>query len=139
MAGSLFRKKVVDKISSPEQLSEYLRVTNPGIWIILMAVIFLIAGVFAWSVVGTLETSADATAIVYDGKATIVIIGTGEDKIEKGMKVTIENDEYVISSTETDEFGRSAGFTDVDLPEGSYEAEVTVDEIHPISFLVESR
>ena len=49
---TVFRKKTLDRISSPEQLTDYLRVTNPGIWVILAAVILLLAGVFAWSMVG---------------------------------------------------------------------------------------
>ena len=31
--GTLFRQKTLDRISSPEQLTDYLRITNPGIWI----------------------------------------------------------------------------------------------------------
>ena len=31
----------------PDQLTDYYRVTNPGIWVILSAVILLLAGVFA--------------------------------------------------------------------------------------------
>lgn len=27
---TVFRKKTMDRISSPEQLTDYLRVTNPG-------------------------------------------------------------------------------------------------------------
>ena len=46
---TVFRKKTLDRIASPEQLTDYLRVTNPGIWVILVAVILLLAGVFAWS------------------------------------------------------------------------------------------
>ena len=36
---SVFRKQTLDRISSPEQLTDYLRVTNPGIWVVLAAVI----------------------------------------------------------------------------------------------------
>ena len=60
---SVFRQKNLDRISSPEQLTDYLRVTNPGIWLVLAAVIVLLAGVFAWATVGTLETTAGATVI----------------------------------------------------------------------------
>ncbi len=31
---SLFRKETMDRISSPEDLTDYLKVTNPGIWAI---------------------------------------------------------------------------------------------------------
>ena len=40
---SLFRKESVESIQSPEQLTDYIKVTNPGIWIILFAIIILLA------------------------------------------------------------------------------------------------
>ena len=36
---TIFRKETLERVSSPEQLSDYLRVTNPGIWIVLAAVV----------------------------------------------------------------------------------------------------
>ena len=39
----LFRKKSVDKVSSPEQLNEYIRVANPGVWMVLAAIVILLA------------------------------------------------------------------------------------------------
>ena len=41
---TVFRKKTLDRISSPEQITDYLRVTNPGIWVVLVAVILLLDG-----------------------------------------------------------------------------------------------
>ena len=37
MSDQIFRKKSLDRISSPEQLNDYIRVANPGIWMILAA------------------------------------------------------------------------------------------------------
>lgn len=34
------------RVSSPDQLTGYLRVTNPGIWVLLAAIILFLAGVF---------------------------------------------------------------------------------------------
>ena len=44
MENPIFRKKSLDRISSPEALDDYLRVTTPAIWLILTAVIMLLAG-----------------------------------------------------------------------------------------------
>ena len=60
------------RISSPEQLTDYLRVTNPGIWVVLAAVILLLAGVLAWSMVGTLETEAEVKIVVSDHTAQVI-------------------------------------------------------------------
>ena len=32
MENKLFRQKSIDRVSSPEQLQDYMRVTNPGVW-----------------------------------------------------------------------------------------------------------
>ena len=44
MEKQIFRQKNIDRISSPEELNDYLKVSDPGIWIILCAVIILLAG-----------------------------------------------------------------------------------------------
>ena len=46
---NLFREKTLERISSPEKLTDYLRVTNPGIWAVLGAVIILLGGLFIWA------------------------------------------------------------------------------------------
>ena len=94
---TLFRKKAMARISSPEDLTSYLRVTSPGMWIVLAAVIALLVGVFAWSAVGTLETTVDATAIVHSHTAQIVASGQGADELEAGMPLRIASQEFVIA------------------------------------------
>jgi len=45
---NIFRKTGLDKISSPERLSDYIKVTGPGVWIILAAVAVLLAAAVVW-------------------------------------------------------------------------------------------
>ncbi len=52
---SIFRKKSMDRVSSPEQLNDYIRVTNPTVWLVLLAIILLLVGMLAWSIFGTVE------------------------------------------------------------------------------------
>ena len=51
----LFRKKSLDKVSSPEELNDYIRVTTPSVWLILAAVLILVIGILAWCVLGTVK------------------------------------------------------------------------------------
>ena len=134
---SIFRQKALDRINSPEQLTDYLRVTNPGIWLVLIAVIVLLAGIVAWSAVGTLETTADATVVVEDHTATVVPLGA--ETLDAGMPMRIAGQEYVIAASDTDEYGRNIGAAEVNLPDGTYEGTVVVEQIHPIQFLLTSR
>ena len=133
----LFRKKTLDRISSPEQLTDYLRVTNPGIWVVLVAVILLLAGVFAWSLVGTLETSAEVKIAVSDHTAKVIPLGS--ESLADGMPLRVSGQEYQIAFSETDEYGRSVGTAEVNLPDGTYDGTVVLEAVHPISFLLESR
>ena len=134
---TVFRKKTLDRISSPEQLTDYLRVTNPGIWVVLAAVILLLAGVFAWSMVGTLETKAEVKVVVSDHTAQIVPLGS--ETLADGMPLRVSGQEYQIAFAQMDEYGRSVGAAEVSLPDGTYDGDVVLEAVHPISFLLESR
>lgn len=58
----LFRKKSIDRVSSPEQLNDYIHVTTPSVWLTLAAVVLLLVGMIAWSAFATVEaTNADGT------------------------------------------------------------------------------
>ena len=54
---SVFRQKNIDKVSSPEQLNDYIRVTTPSVWLVLAALVLLLIGMLAWSVLGTVEAT----------------------------------------------------------------------------------
>ncbi len=136
---NLFRKKAIDHISSPDDLTSYLKVTNPGVWIVLLAVIALLAGLFVWSMVGTLDTIVDGVVNVQDHKAKLVATGQYNGQLKEGMKFKIESDEFIISTVDKDEYGRTMANADVILPDGTYVAEVVVEETYPIEFLIESR
>ena len=137
MQGQLFREKSLERISSPEQLTDYLRVTNPGIWVVLVAVILLLAGIFAWSVAGTLETTANAAVIVEDHVARIV--PAGAEVLSAGMPLRIAGQEFTVAAAEADAYGRVTGTAEVSLPDGTYEGTVVVDSTRPIDFLLTSR
>ena len=52
-------KKKTGKIKSPENMDEYIRVVNPSIWLILIAVIVLLIGAFIWAIFGSVEGVSD--------------------------------------------------------------------------------
>ena len=130
----LFRKKTLDRISSPEQLTDYLHVTNPGIWITLAAVIILLGGLFVWSVFASLESKTSVMILVVDKQATVV--AEDPDALEVGMVVTTDTEDFTIAVIETDSYGRNEGIAATGLPDGTYYGTVVTEIIHPISFLV---
>ena len=132
-----FRRNLQERVSSPDQLTDYLRVTNPGIWVLLASVILLLAGVFAWASIGTLETVIPVKVNVEAQKALVVPEGAGI--LSEGMPLRVSTCEYAIGSTGMDEYSRIFGIADVPLPDGIYDGTVVTEQTHPISFLFESR
>lgn len=50
-----FRQESLERINSPEELKDYIRVATPSVWLVLLATAILLAGMLAWSVLGTVE------------------------------------------------------------------------------------
>lgn len=59
----IFRKKSLDKATSPEELNDYIRVTSPHIWIVLAAVILLLVGMIIWGIFGTVSVQDETGAV----------------------------------------------------------------------------
>ena len=134
---SLFRKKTVDKISSPEQLTEYLKVTSPRMWIILAAVIMVLAAVVVWGFLGRMETVKEVRVIVTAGRARIVTLDSSE--LERGMLLRIDGQEFTVNGTVSDEFDRPVGLATVTLPDGSYDGTVVIGQTRAVLSLFGNR
>lgn len=133
--GKIFNQQALDRINSPEQLNDYLKVTNPGIWVLLAAVITLLAGFIAWASVGQIETAVKAMAEVKDGEAYIYLTEAAPYPLSANMPVRIGSQEYEIAAVITDEFDRTVGSVPVPLADGYYESKVVVESLSPIAFL----
>lgn len=64
MSESLFRKKSIERISSPEEIDEYMRVTTPSMWLVLGAVVLLLLAIFVWSITGRIEDTIETNGQV---------------------------------------------------------------------------
>ena len=122
---SIFRKKNMDRLSSPEELNDYLRVTNPSTWLILGAVIMLLAGLLIWSNFAVIQSYANGTAKAEGGVLTISF----EDErtaanIETGMTVTVGNEQTTVKSVGRDAAGRTIAAASADVPDGTYDVKV---------------
>ena len=125
----------MDRISSPEQLEDYMRVTNPGVWMVLAAVIVLLAGILAASVFGRLETTLSARAEIRDKVATVLVSGEKADALRTGMAIRIKDREGKIESLTWVAPDTVSARAAVDLPDGGYEALVVTESLSPIRFL----
>ena len=135
MQNKLFRQKSIDRVSSPEQLQDYMRVTNPGVWMVLAAVIVLLAGILFASVFGRLENKVKATARIENGVAKVTVQGDEAEELDEGMVLRIRGEETKITDVEWVEYDIAEATAPIDLPDGNYEAVVVTEVITPIRFL----
>ena len=160
---NLFREKSLETIESPESLNDYLRVTSPGVWLVLATVIVLLVGGILWSVLGRINTSGtfavEATAeecVCYVSFDTLEEL---ETVLKQGV-VTIDGQDYplktdiglnredIISITEDInprvrvagklEIGDFAVKLPVDaqLPVGVYSGTIVTESLQPFSLLL---
>ncbi len=153
---SIFREKSLKSMASPEELDDYIKVTNPGVWLLLTAVIVFLSGVIAWGVFGKLETDVDAFGRMEEGRLVVYTTGSDMLKLKEGMKVVTRHSEgsitgitgYTIISEEVfptkdkaEEYHIAAGtplypiITDLTLPDGNYDTRVVLQEIKPMELI----
>lgn len=155
MNNGIFREKSMQRVSSPEQLGDYIRVSNPSVWMALAAVIVLLVGVCVWGILGKLETTVSAPVTVKDGQAVCYVRESDVASIKTGLTVRVNDAECAVTAVAdspvqiTEDFDAYAlylgGFavgdwvyavtTDVSLADGTYKAEIVTDSVSPISFV----
>ena len=155
MENPLFRKKSMERVSSPEQLNDYIRVTSSGVWVVLTAVLVLLAGFLVWGIVGKLETKVNAVAVSEEGKVVCYVREEDARGIEAGNAVRLQDAEFTVVSVSAQPVeadgrlsdyamrlgGLSAGewvyavTLDAELSEGVYQASIVTGSVSPISFL----
>ena len=155
MENPLFRKKSMERITSPEQLNDYIRVTGPGIWITLLAVLCLLIGFIVWGIVGKLETRVNAVAVSEEGQVICYVREEDAQEIETGDVVRLGDEEFSVTAVSVQPIavdetfsaymmrvgGLSAGewvyavTLDAALSEGVYPASIVTGIVSPIPFL----
>lgn len=90
----LFRKKSMDKVQSPEQLNDYIRISGLGVWMVLAAVILLLLGVCVWGIFGHLDTTIETVAFCKDGVLTCYVDEADASLISETTLVSVQETEY---------------------------------------------
>lgn len=102
MSSDLFRKKSIERVSSPEQLNDYVKVSSPGVWAVLAAVLILLAGAFVWGILGRLETTVPAVVISRDGAAVCCYDTAYGAEVGAGMPVRVGGEELSLVSVSSE-------------------------------------
>lgn len=89
MSNTLFRKNSLDRISSPEQLNDYIKVSTPSIWIVLIALFILLAAIVIWGITGSIPTTINLQGITQDGQAVCYLDPDAAAAVKAGQEVTM--------------------------------------------------
>lgn len=154
----LFREKSLEAVESPESLNDYLRVTSPGVWLVMAAVIALLLGGILWGVFGHIRTTANFAVAVSKEKSVAYIPYDAIDKVMGRGVIRIEGADYPLKTDAdcdmdflTDEVSPRvllAGNLSVgdlvvmvpvitDLEDGYYTGEVVTEDLQPMSLLLQ--
>ena len=156
MENGLFRKKSMERISSPEELHDYMRVTSPRLLMILGAIVALLAGFIVYASTATMENTMTITVQLsqYEWEAEDTANGekiketgllaflpnTMKDQVDIGMTVRLGKEEGFVSWIGVQPDARIVLEIQpkdpyIPLPEGEYDAELVLESTTPISFL----
>ena len=138
MNEELFRKKSLDKVKSPENLDDYIRVANPGVWLLLVCIIVLLVGACVWGIFGKVNSTVETSVHVENGVAICTVEDNTAVSIQKGMTVEFAGYEAVISEIHDLDMTaiRCSLQSEQQIPDGIYEGKIITERIKPISFIL---
>ena len=141
MGKKLFRQDRQEVGTSPDQLQDYVRVTNPLVWTVLIAIVLLLGGGFVAASLGKVELTMNDSATVASGTAHIEVATPDANKLKQGMVVRFP-EQRVEATIEVLEWLShdliQASFA-IDLPDTTstpYPCVIVIDRVSPIGFLL---
>lgn len=101
----IFRKKSLDKLSSPEQLDKMIIINSPMTWLALAGGLFIILAALIWGVLGRVPITENGSGIlISDGTVNSVYAGTQgvitKAHVSSGDSVKAGDVLYEVSSQE---------------------------------------
>ena len=125
------------RISSPEQLDDYLKVTSPKVWVLLVAVVLLLAGLLLWGSFTTIESYATGTARAVGGELTVTFDDAEKaSRGQPGMQIEVGDMRAEVLTVGTDESGKPVASARASIPDGSYDVRVGYKATQVISMLL---
>lgn len=113
-APQIFRAAAIERLSSPDQLEELVRITRPSDWAAALVICVGLAAVAVWSIVGRIPTRVSGEGILVSdsgrvidavsaagGRLASIDVGVG-DRVSRGQLIAR------LSQTDTEERHRNA-------------------------------
>ena len=136
----LYREKNITRISSPEQLNDYLKVTKPAVWAVLAAIVLMLVGTLIWGSFAYIGSSVEGIAEVKNGTMTVYFKGDSfAGNVQEGMNVKVGETSSTIIGVGRDQNGRVFAQAETILDDGSYLASVTYKQTQVLSLLFNNK
>jgi len=81
MNTSIFRKKSLEQLASPERLDELMQITSPRLWIALASIGALLAFSLVWGVFGSIATKVAGTGIILKNGGLFLVSSLGSGQV----------------------------------------------------------
>jgi hypothetical protein len=72
MRRDIFRKVALERLSSPDDLDQMVRITRPASWLALIAIVAIVAGGLVWATFGRVATTVRGNAILIETGADVM-------------------------------------------------------------------
>ena len=109
------------QITSPDQLHDYLHVTNASVWIVLVAVILLLIVSLIWSANATIDSYTDDPAM--------------QNRIKSGMTILVGDTTTKVTSVGHSADGNAFAVAATSLADGTYAARIIYKQQKVLSLL----
>ena len=93
---AIFREKSLETVENPEQLNDYLKVTSPGVWMLLGAVIVLLAGVVIWGFFGRIDATTSAAVVSQNGDTFCLVPQEALQGVIENKTVRVNGQDLVL-------------------------------------------
>ena len=152
---TIFRDKSIERISSPDQLNDYVKLTNPGVWFVAAAIMVILMGALIFGTVGHIDSTVPGVLISENHKAYCLVKREYSERFKDDMHMKVDVNEYSVYLKDTKPFALDSSMdsyalfvgnmelsewvyvidVDGEVPDGIYEARVVTERISPLSFI----
>ena len=152
MKQELFRKKSLERISSPEKIDDYIKTVNVRLWLVAAACMLVMISLFLWGIFGKIEITQRAATVCENGEAVCYIREENREDVSEKTDFRVNGQLYRIkaisdlpqkASEVMPEYAAHIGLfkedewvyaadLNTDLEDGIYETEVITAAVSPV-------
>ena len=130
IAARIFRKKSLERVSSPEELQDFIQVSNPAVWLIIGTAILLLVGCVVWGIFGRIEATCDGVVIAEKGDVTFYVAEQYAKGIRIGQTVKFNNTSATVDAINEIPICAEDDFSEYAQHVGGYGSDTWVYAVH---------